>query len=78
MLSIEWVQLGVKNPHPQLGLDMLRNNVTDFIKSGRHVIVCKICLHIVGYNVSDIINGAVIGLPQTMANLLNKTTAVDY
>jgi hypothetical protein len=32
----------------------------------------------VGYNDSDIINGAVIGSPQTMANLLNKTTVVDY
>ena len=78
MLSIEGVQLGVKNPHQQLGLDMLRNNVTDFIKSGGHVIVCKLCLHIVGYNDSDIINGAVIGSPQIMANLLNKTTVVDY
>jgi predicted peroxiredoxin len=78
LLSIEGVQLGVKDPHQQLGLDMLRNNVTDFIKSGGHVIVCKICLHIVGYNDSDIINGAVIGSPQTMANLLNKTTVVDY
>lgn len=78
MLSIEGVQLGVKNPHQQLGLDMLRNNITDFIKSGGHVIVCKICLHIAGYNDSDIINGAVIGSPQIMANLLNKTTVVDY
>ena len=78
MLSIEGVQLGVKHPHYQLGLDMLRNNVTNFIKSGGHVIVCKICLHIAGYNDSDIFNGAVIGSPQTMANLLNKTTVVDY
>jgi hypothetical protein len=78
MLSIEGVQLGVKNPHPQLGLNMLANNVTNFIKSGGHVIVCKLCLHIVGYNDSDIINGAVIGSPQIMANLLNKTTVVDY
>jgi hypothetical protein len=31
LLSIEGVQLGVKDPHQQLGLDMLRNNVTDFI-----------------------------------------------
>jgi hypothetical protein len=57
---------------------MLRNNVTNFVKSGGHVIVCRICLHIVGHNDADIINGEVIGSPQTMANLLNKTTVVDY
>ncbi len=78
MLSIEGVQLGVKHPHYELGIDMLRNNVTNFIKNGGHVLVCKICLHIAGYNESDIINGAVIGSPQIMANLLNKTTVVDY
>ena len=78
MLSIEGVQLGVKYPHHQLGLDMLRNNVTNFIKSGGHVIVCKVCLHIAGYNDSNIVDGAIIGSPQIMANLLNKTTVVDY
>ncbi|MGN6349657.1 MAG: hypothetical protein ACTHLL_07915, partial [Candidatus Nitrosocosmicus sp.] len=31
MLSIEGVQLGVKHPHHFLGLDLLTNNVTNFI-----------------------------------------------
>ena len=57
---------------------MLRNNIIEFIKSGRNVIVCRLCLYFVGYNDSDIINGVVIGSPQTMASLLNKTTVVDY
>src|SRR6478752_5844765 len=78
MLSIEGVQLGVKQPHNYLGLDRLTNNVTNFIVNGGNVIVCEICLKIAGYNNSDIIDGAVIGTPQIMSNLLNRTTVVDY
>lgn len=78
MLSIEGVQVGVKNPHYPLGLDMLTNNVTNFIHKGGHVIICEVCLHIAGYNNSDIIDGAVIGSPKIMSNLLNQTTVIDY
>jgi predicted peroxiredoxin len=78
MLSIEGVQLGVKHPHHFLGLDLLTNNVTNFINKGGHLIICEVCLKIAGYNNSDIIDKAVIGSPQIMANLLNKTTVVDY
>lgn len=78
MLSIEGVQLGVKNPHQLLGLDTLTNNVSNFIKNGGHLIICKVCLHIAGYNNSDIIDGAIVGTPQIMANLLNKTTVIGY
>ncbi len=78
MLSIEGVQLGVKHPHQYLGLNLLTNNVTNFMDNGGNVIICEICLKIAGYNNSDIIDGAIIGTPQIMSNLLNKTTVVDY
>ncbi|MGN6708460.1 MAG: hypothetical protein ACTHKF_03850 [Candidatus Nitrosocosmicus sp.] len=78
MLSIEGVQLGVKHPHHFLGLDLLTNNVTNFINNGGNLIICEVCLKIAGYNNSDIIDKAIIGTPQIMANLLNKTTVVDY
>ena len=78
MLSIEGVQLGVKHPHHFLGLDLLTNNVTNFINKGGNVIICEICLRIAGYNNSDIMDKAIIGTPQIMVNLLNKTTVVDY
>lgn len=78
MLSIEGVQLGVKDPHHYLGLEPLTSNVTDFIHNGGKVIICEICLKIAGYNNSDVINGSIIGTPLIMANLLNQTTVVDY
>lgn len=78
MLSIEGVQLGVKNPHQYLGLQPLTNNVSDFISKGGQVIICEICLKIAGYDNTDIINGSIIGDPKIMANLLNQTTVVDY
>lgn len=78
MLSIEGVQLGVKNPHHYLGLEPLTSNVTDFMHKGGTVIICEVCLKISGYNNSDVIKGSVIGTPSIMANLLNQTTVVDY
>ncbi|MGN6347340.1 MAG: hypothetical protein ACTHME_06530, partial [Candidatus Nitrosocosmicus sp.] len=78
MLDIEGSQLGVKHPHHFLGLDLLTNNVTNFINKGGNLIICEVCLKIAGYNNSDIIDKAIIGTPQIMANLLNKTTVVDY
>ena len=78
MLSIEGVQLGVKSPHHYLGLEPLTKNVSDFINDGGNVVICEVCLKIAGYNNSDIIDGSMIGSPTLMANLLNKTTVVDY
>lgn len=78
MLSIEGVQLGVKSPHHYLGLEPLTKNVSDFINNGGNVVICEVCLKIAGYNNSDIISGSMIGSPTLMANLLNKTTVVDY
>ena len=78
MLSIEGVQIGVKNPHHYLGLEPLTKNVSDFINNGGNVVICEVCLKIAGYDNSDIINGSIIGSPVLMANLLNKTTVVDY
>jgi predicted peroxiredoxin len=78
MLSIEGVQLGVKSPHHYLGLEPLTKNVSDFINDGGNVVICEVCLKIAGYNTSDIIDGSIIGSPALMANLLNKTTVVDY
>jgi predicted peroxiredoxin len=78
MLSIEGVQLGVKNPHQYLGLQSLTKNVSDFMDNGRTVIICETCLKIAGCNNTDIIDGSIIGLPKIMANLLNQTTVVDY
>ncbi len=78
MLSIEGVQLGVKSPHHYLGLEPLTKNVSDFINDGGNVVICEVCLKIAGYNNSDIIDRSIIGSPALMANLLNKTTVVDY
>ena len=78
MLSIEGVQLGVKHPHQYLGLNPLTNNVTNFMSNGGNVIICEVCLKIAGYDNSDIIDGAVVGTPTIMSELLNKTTVVDY
>jgi predicted peroxiredoxin len=61
MLSIEGVQLGVKNPHQYLGLQQLTKNVTDFISNGGTAIICETCLKIASYNNTDIIDGSVIG-----------------
>ena len=78
MLSIEGVQLGVKSPHHYLGLEPITKNVSDFINDGGNVVICEVCLKIAGYNNSDTIDGSIIGSPALMANLLNKTTVVDY
>lgn len=78
MLSIEGVQLGVKEPHQYLGLQPLTKNVSDFISNGGTVIICEVCLKIAGYNNTNIIDGSIIGSPKVMANLLNQTTVVDY
>jgi len=78
LLSVEGVQIGVKNPHHYLGLDMLTGNVTNFIGDGGKVIICEVCLRIAGYNNSDIIDGAIIGKPEILSNLLSNATVIDY
>ncbi len=78
LLSIEGVQIGVKHPHHYLGLDMLTKNVTDFMADGGKVIICEICLRIAGYGNSDIIDGAVVGRPEIISNLLTNATVIDY
>ena len=78
LLSVEGVQIGVKNPHHYLGLNSLTGNVTDFISAGGNVIICEVCLKIAGYNNSDIIDGALIGNPELMSRLLSNATVIDY
>ena len=78
LLSIEGVQIGVKHPHHYLGLDMLTKNVTDFMADGGKVIICEVCLRIAGYGNSDIIDGAVVGRPEIISNLLTNATVIDY
>ena len=78
LLSVEGVQIGVKHPHHYLGLDLLTRNVTNFIADGGKVIICEVCLRIAGYNNSDIIDGAVIGRPEILSNLLTNATVIDY
>ena len=78
LLSIEGVQIGVKHPHHYLGLDALTSNVTNFIADGGKVIICEVCLRIAGYNNTDIIDGAIIGEPGILSNLLSNATVIDY
>jgi predicted peroxiredoxin len=78
LLSIEGVQVGVKNPHQHLNLDNLVANVTNFIKDGGKVVVCGICLKVSGFEPSEIIDGAIIGSDQITANLFTNATVVTY
>jgi hypothetical protein len=52
--------------------------VTDFIADGGKVIICEVCLRIAGYSNSDIIDGAVVGRPEIISNLLTNATVIDY
>jgi predicted peroxiredoxin len=78
LLSVEGVQIGVKHPHHYLGLDTLTRNVTNFIADGGRVIICEVCLRIAGYNNIDVIDGASIGKPAILSNLLSNATVIDY
>jgi predicted peroxiredoxin len=78
LLSIEGVQIGVKHPHHYLGLDALTGNVSNFIVDGGKVIICEVCLRIAGYNNTNIIDGAIIGKPEILSNLLSNATVIDY
>ena len=78
LLSIEGVQVGVKNPHHHLNLDNVVANVTNFIKDGGKVVVCGVCLEVAGFEPNDIIEGAIIGSDQITGNLFTNATVVTY
>jgi predicted peroxiredoxin len=78
MLSIEGVQVGVKNPHHRLNLDNIVANVTNFIKDGGKVVVCGVCLGVAGFEPSDIIDGAIIGTDEITPKIFTNATVVTY
>ena len=78
LLSIEGVQVGVKNPHHFLNLDNVVANVSNFIKDGGKVVVCGICLRVAGFEPNEIIDGAIIGTDEITPKLLTNATVVTY
>jgi predicted peroxiredoxin len=78
LLSIEGVQIGVKNPHHHLNLDNLVANVTNFIKDGGKVVICGVCLEVAGFEPTDIIDGAIIGTAEITPNILTNATVITY
>jgi predicted peroxiredoxin len=78
LLSIEGVQIGVKNPHHHLNLDNLVANVTTFIKDGGKVVVCGVCLEVAGFEPNEIIDGAIIGTDEITPKLFTNATVVTY
>ena len=78
LLSIEGVQVGVKNPHHHLNLDNVVANVTNFIKNGGKVVVCGVCLEVAGFEPNDIIDGAIIGTAEITPKILTNATVITY
>lgn len=78
LLSIEGVQVGVKNPHHHLNLDNVVVNVTNFIKDGGKVVVCGVCLEVAGFEPTDIIDGAKVGTAEITPKLFTNATVVTY
>lgn len=78
LLSIEGVQVGVKNPHHFLNLDNVVANVTNFIKEGGKVVVCGVCLRVAGFEPNEIIDGAMIGTDEITPKLFTNATVVTY
>ncbi len=78
LLSIEGVQVGVKNPHHHLNLDNLVANVTNFIKDGGKVVVCGVCLEVAGFEPNEIIDGAIIGTAEITSRIFTNATVVTY
>ena len=78
LLSIEGVQVGVKNPHHHLNLDNVVVNVTNFIKDGGKVVVCGVCLEVAGFEPTDIIDGAIVGTAEITPKLFTNATVVTY
>src|SRR5918999_2039738 len=78
LLSIEGVQIGVKNPHHHLNLDNVVANVTNFIRDGGKVVVCGVCLGGAGFEPNDIIDGAIIGTAEITPKILTNATVITY
>ena len=78
LLSIEGVQIGVKNPHHHLNLDNIVTNVTNFIKDGGKVVVCGVCLGVAGFEPNEIIDGAIIGTAEITPKILTNATVITY
>jgi predicted peroxiredoxin len=78
LLSIEGVQVGVKNPHHFLNLNDVVTNVTNFIKDGGKVVVCSVCLRVAGFQPNEIIDGAIIGNDKITSKIFTNTTVVTY
>jgi predicted peroxiredoxin len=78
LLSIEGVQVGVKNPHHHLNLDNVVANVTNFIKNGGKVVVCGVCLGVAGFEPNEIIDGAIIGTAEITPKILTNATVITY
>ena len=78
LLSIEGVQVGVKNPHHHLNLDNVVANVTNFIRDGGKVVVCGVCLGVAGFEPNDIIDGAIIGTAEITPKILTNATVITY
>ncbi|HEU5461457.1 MAG TPA: DsrE family protein [Nitrososphaeraceae archaeon] len=78
LLSIEGVQVGVKNPHHFLNLNDVVENVTNFIKDGGKVVVCGICLRVAGFEPNEIIDGAIIGTDKITSRIFTNATVVTY
>ena len=78
LLSIEGVQVGVKNPHHFLNHNDVVENVTNFIKDGGKVVVCGICLRVAGFEPNEIIDGAIIGTDKITSRIFTNATVVTY
>jgi predicted peroxiredoxin len=78
LLSIEGVQVGVKNPHHFLNLDNVVANVSNFIKDGGKVVVCGVCLRVAGFEPNEIMDGAIIGTDEITPKLFTNATVVTY
>ena len=78
LLSIEGVQVGVKNPHHFLNLDNVVANVSNFIKDGGKVVVCGVCLRVAGFEPNEIIDGAIIGTDEITPKIFTNATVVTY
>ena len=78
LLSIEGVQVGVKNPHHFLNLNDVVANVTNFIEDGGKVVVCGVCLRVAGFEPNEIIDGAIIGTDEITSKIFTNATVVTY
>jgi hypothetical protein len=61
-----------------LNLDNVVANVTNFIKNGGNVVVCRVCLGVAGFEPTNIIDGAIIGTAEITPKILTNTTVVTY